>query len=145
MFFKYLFRIFYVSPDCENKNSVFSTKNVSCIFAIFKVYSMNFGSEMVSAKHVSGKNIFFSMNKDNIREERIFEIVHCPFKGRAKLHHLCQPNGQVGQCKLGGNLKGQCTTSKILFPLILYAFTEKNIIFPETCFAYHICEQKFAV
>ena len=36
------------------------------------------------------------MNKEKIREERIFEIVHCPFEGRAKLHHLCQPNGPVG-------------------------------------------------
>ena len=25
------------------------------------------------------------MNEEKIREERIFEIVHCPFEGRAKL------------------------------------------------------------
>ena len=50
--------------------------------------TVNFGSEMRSAKHVSGKNMFCSMNKEKIREERIFEIVHCPFEGRAKLHHL---------------------------------------------------------
>ena len=42
---------------------------------------MNFGSEMVQAKHVSGKDIFCSMNMEKIREERIFEIVHCPFEG----------------------------------------------------------------
>ena len=61
-------------------------------------HPVNFGSEMVKAKHVSGKNIFCSMNEEKTREERIFEIVHCPFEGRAKLHHLCQPNGPVGRC-----------------------------------------------
>ena len=30
------------------------------------------------------------MNKDKIGKERIFEIVHCPFEGRAKLHHYSQ-------------------------------------------------------
>ena len=44
---------------------------------------MNFGSEMVKAKHVSGKYIFCSMNKEKIREERIFEILHCPFEDQA--------------------------------------------------------------
>ena len=43
--------------------------------------TVNFGSEMVQAKHVSGKNIFCSMNKEKIREERIFEIIHSPFEG----------------------------------------------------------------
>ena len=60
---------------------------------IDKARTANFGSEMVQAKHVSGKNIFCSMNEEIIMEERVFEIVHCPFEGRAKLHHLCQPNG----------------------------------------------------
>ena len=101
-------------------------------------HAVNFGSEMVKAKHVSGKNIFCSMNKEKIREKRIFEIVHCPFEGRAKLHHLCQPNGPVGLCQLAGNSKGQYMTSKILFPLHLYTFIEQNIFFPEACFAYTI-------
>ena len=61
-------------------------------------HTVNFGSEMVLAKHASGKNIFCSMNKEKIKEERIFEIVHCPFEGRAKLHDLCQPNGPVSRC-----------------------------------------------
>ena len=37
--------------------------------------------EMVQAKHVSGKNKFYSTNKDKIGEEKIFEIVHFPFEG----------------------------------------------------------------
>ena len=45
-------------------------------------HTVNFGSEMVKAKHVSGKNIFCSMNKEKIRGERIFETVHCPFGGK---------------------------------------------------------------
>ena len=44
-----------------------------------------------------GKNIFYSMNKEKIREEKIFEIVHCPFEGRAKVHNICQAKGPVGQ------------------------------------------------
>ena len=60
--------------------------------------TVNFSLEMEYAKYVSGKNIFYSINKDKIREERIFEIVHCRFEGRAKLHHLYQPNGPVGWC-----------------------------------------------
>ena len=44
-------------------------------------HTVNFGSEMVKAKHVAGKNIFFSKNKEKVREERIFEIAHCPFEG----------------------------------------------------------------
>ena len=85
------------------------------------------------------------MNKEKIREERIFEIIYCPFEGRPKLHHLCQPNGLVGRYYLGSNSKGQCTISKILFSLLLYTFTEQNIFFSETCFAYPISEQEFTV
>ena len=85
------------------------------------------------------------MNKEKIRENRIFEILTCPFEGQAKLHHLCQLNGLVGRCTLGGNSRGQCAISKILFPLLFYTFTEQNIFFPYTCFAYPILEQKFTV
>ena len=109
------------------------------------IHTVNFCSEMVQAKHFSGKNIFCSIDKEKIREKRIFKIVHCPFKGRAKLHHLCKPNGPVGWCQLGGNSKGQCTISKILFLLLLHTFTEQNIFFPETWFAYTISESEFMV
>ena len=112
---------------------------------VMDVHTVNFGSKMVQAKHVSRKNIFCSMDKEKIREKIIFEIVHCPFEGPAQLHHLCQPNGPTGRCQLGGNWKGQCTISKIIFPLHLYTFIEQNIFFPETCFAYPISEQKFTV
>ena len=43
-------------------------------------HTVNFGSEMVQAKHVSGKNIFCSMNAYKSRGKRIFEIVHWPFE-----------------------------------------------------------------
>ena len=45
------------------------------------MYTMNFGSEMVQALQVYGKNMFCSMSKDKIEEEEIFEVVHCPFEG----------------------------------------------------------------
>ena len=50
-------------------------------------HTVNSGSEIVWAKYVSEKNIFGSMNKDKIGEERIFEIIHCPFEGQVELHH----------------------------------------------------------
>ena len=82
----------------------------------FTLHTMNFGSEMIQAKHISGKNIFCSMNEEKIREERIFEILHCPLEGRAKVRHSCQPNGPVGWCQLGGNLKGNVQFQKFFFP-----------------------------
>ena len=50
-------------------------------YDIYYVHTVNFGSEMLQAKHVSGKNTFCCMNREKIREEKIFEIVHCPFEG----------------------------------------------------------------
>ena len=38
-------------------------------------------------KDVSGKNIFYSTNRDKIGEEIICEIEHYPFEGWAELHH----------------------------------------------------------
>ena len=88
-------------------------------------------------------SLFCSMNEGKMREERIFEIGNCSFEGQPKMHHLYQPNGLVSWCQLGGNSKGQCTISKILYPLLLCAFIEQNIYFLETCFAYPISEKKF--
>ena len=47
----------------------------------FIIHTANSGLEMVLAKHVSGKIIFYCTNKDKIGEEIIFEIVHCTFEG----------------------------------------------------------------
>ena len=41
---------------------------------------------ILSAKYIHEKSIFYSMNKDKINGERIFEMVHCPFEGRADMH-----------------------------------------------------------
>ena len=84
------------------------------------------------------------MNTNKIGEERIFEIVHCPFDGWAELRQYNQPKGPTGQCKLGDNSKGQCTISKIFFSLILSTFKEQNIFFLET-YASTISEPKFTV
>ena len=40
-------------------------------------------------------------------------------------------------------MKGQCTISKILFPLVLSTFIEQNIFFPETYNAFTISEPDF--
>ena len=55
-------------------------------------HTVNSGSEMVEAKHVSGKNIFWSTLTVKSRGGKIFEFVHCPFEGRANMHHKIQPN-----------------------------------------------------
>ena len=60
--------------------------------------TVNSGSEMMEAKHVSEKNIFYTSIEDKIWEERISEILHCAFEGWAEEHHLSQPDGPVGWC-----------------------------------------------
>ena len=46
---------------------------------------MNSGSEMVEAKHVSGKNMFWSTLTAKSRGGKFFEFLHYPFEGRAKV------------------------------------------------------------
>ena len=41
---------------------------------IDKARTANFGSEMVQAKHVSGKNIFCSMNEEKIRKKEFLKL-----------------------------------------------------------------------
>ena len=55
-------------------------------------HTVNSGSEMVEAKHVSEKNIFWFTLTVKIRGGKIFEFVHCPFEGWANMHHKIQPN-----------------------------------------------------
>ena len=98
-------------------------------------HTMNSGSEMVEAKHVSGKNIFWSTLIAKSRGGKIFEFLHCPFEGRTNMHHKIQPNWPVGRCCLAGGSKGQCRKSKNFPPLLLAVKVDQNIFFPETCFA----------
>ena len=97
-------------------------------------HTVNFGSEMVLAKHVSRKNIFFSMNMEKIREEGIFEIVHCPFEGRAKLHHLCQPNGLIGRIGCRWQLERAMYNFKISFPPAFFYIHRAKCIFSRDMF-----------
>ena len=50
-------------------------------------HTVNSGSEMVEAKHVSGKNIFWSTLTVKSRGGKNFEFLHCPFEGRADMYH----------------------------------------------------------
>ena len=109
------------------------------------IHTVNFCSEMGQAKHVSGKNIFCSMNVYKSRGKRIFEIVHWPFELPPNQHQPTGPFGWHKWCSLARPSKGQCTISKILSFLIFSLFIEQNIFFPETCFAYTISEPKFTV
>ena len=100
---------------------------------------------MVEAKHVSGKNIFWSTLTVKSRGGKIFEFLHCPFEGRANMHHKIQPNWLTGRCCLAGGSKGQCRKSKIFLSLLLPMQVDQYIFFPETCFAPTISEPEFTV
>ena len=108
-------------------------------------HTVNSGSEMVEAKHVSGKNIFWSTLTVKSRGGKIFEFLHCPFEGRANMHHKIQPNWLTGRCCLAGGSKGQCRKSKIFLSLLLPMQVDQYIFFPETCFAPTISEPEFTV
>ena len=106
---------------------------------------MNSGSEIVEAKHVSRKNIFWSTLTAKSKGGNFFEFLHCPFEGRANMHHKIQPNWQTGRCCLAGGSKGQCRKSKIFLSLLLPMKVDQYIFFPETCFASTISEPEFTV
>ena len=76
-------------------------------------HTVNSGSEMVEAKHVSGKNIFWSTLTVKSRGGKIFEFVHCPFEGRANMHHKIQPKWLTGRCCLTGGSKGGDQNSRL--------------------------------
>ena len=109
------------------------------------MHTVNSGSEMVKAKHVSGKNILWSTLTAKSRGGKIFEFLHCPFEGRANMHHKIQPNWLTGRCCLAGGSKGQCRKSKIFLSLLLPMKVDQYIFFPETCFASTISEPEFTV
>ena len=99
-----------------------------------RVHTMNSGSEMVEAKHVSGKNRFLSTLIAKSRGGKIFEFLHCPFEGRTNIHQKIQPNWPVGRCCLAGGSKGQCRKSKNILSLLLPMKVDQYIFFPETIF-----------
>ena len=130
-----------------NKDSQPKSEPVPCPYnhQSVRAHTMNSGSEMVEAKHVSGKNIFWSTLTVKSRGGKIFEFLHCPFEGRANMHHKIQPNWLTGRCCLAGGSKGQCRKSKIFLSLLLSMKVDKYIFFPETCFASTISEAEFTV
>ena len=69
--------------------------------SIYLFYRCHPGSnqfQIPMEKNFPKKYIFCPMNKDKTRWERIFEIVHCPFKGWADMHDYIQPKGPGGRC-----------------------------------------------
>ena len=84
---------------------------------------------MVEAKHISGKNIFWSTLTVKSRGGKIFEFLHCPFEGQANMHHKLQPNWLTGRCCLAGGSKGQCRKSKIFLSLLLPMQVDQYIFF----------------
>ena len=108
-------------------------------------HTVNSGSEMVEAKHVSGKNIYWSTFIGKSKERKIFDFLHCPFEPPAKQHRPVSQLGWILWCMLARPSKGQCRNSKIFPPLLLTVKVDQNIFFPETCFASTISEPKFTV
>ena len=100
---------------------------------------------MVGAKHVSGKNIYWSTCIGKSKERKIFDFLHCPFEPPAKQHRPVSQLGWILWCMLARPSKGQCRNSKIFPPLLLTVKVDQNIFFPETCFASTISEPEFTV
>ena len=98
-------------------------------------HTMNSGSEMVEAKHVSGKNIYWSTFIGKSKERKFFDFLHCPFEPPAKQHRPVSQLGWILRCMLARPSKGQCRNSKIFPPLLLAVKVDQHIFFPETCFA----------
>ena len=100
---------------------------------------------MVEAKHVSGKNIYWSTFIGKSKERKFFDFLHCPFEPPAKQHRPVSQLGWILWCMLARPSKGQCTNSKIFPPLLLIVNVDQNIFFLETCFASTISEPEFTV
>ena len=112
---------------------------------LFLRHIANSGSEMVGAKHVSGKNIYWSTCIGKSKERKIFDFLHCPFEPPAKQHRPVSQLGWILWCMLARPSKGQRTNSKIFPPLLLTVKVDQNIFFSETCFASTISEAEFTV
>ena len=108
-------------------------------------HTVNSGSEMVGAKHVSGKNICWSTCIGKSKERKIFDFLHCPFEPPAKQHRPVSQLGWILWCMLAWPSKGQCRNSKNFPPLLLTVKVDQNIFFPETCFASTISEPELTV
>ena len=108
-------------------------------------HTVNSGSEIVEAKHVSGKNIYWSTFIGKSKERKIFDFLHCPFEPPAKQHRPVCQLGWILWCMLARPSKGQCRNSKIFPPLLLAVKVDQNIFFLETCFASTISEPEFTV
>ena len=107
--------------------------------------TVNSGSELVGAKHVSEINICWSTCIGKSKERKIFDFLHCPFEPPAKQHRPVSQLGWILWCMLARPSKGQCRNSKIFPPLLLTVKVDQNIFFPETCFASTISEPEFTV
>ena len=121
-------------PLKERNGSVEDQTTLQFSMQVF--HTVNSGSEMVRAKHVSGKNIYWSTCIGKSKERKIFDFLHCPFEPPAIQH---RPVSQLGSSQW------QCTNSKIFPPLLLTVKVDQNIFFPETCFASTISEPEFTV
>ena len=135
----------YLGSNHIQKPLPISPFQKTIILVHLPLHTVNSGSEIVGAKHVSGKNIFWSTLTAKSRGGKFFEFLHCPFEGRANMHHKIQPNWQTGRCCLAGGSKGQCRKSKIFLSLLLPMQVDQYIFFPETCFAPTISEPEFTV
>ena len=103
-------------------------------------HTVNSGSEMVGAKHVSGKNIYWSTCIGKSKERKIFDFLHCPFEPPAKQHRPVSQLGWILWCMLAQPSKGQFRNSRNLAVKV-----DQNIFFPEACFASTISKPEFTV
>ena len=134
-------------PRLHRRRSIYKghTPLVAWLVSSGTYHTVNSGSEMVGAKHVSGKNICWSTCIGKSKERKIFDFLHCPFEPPAKQHRPVSQLGWILWCMLARPSKGQCRNSKNFPPLLLTVKVDQNIFFPETCFASTISEPEFTV
>ena len=130
---------------CVKDQPILNCACVLCFHSLQDIHTVNSGSEMVEAKHVSGKNIYWSTFISKSKERKFFDFLHCPFEPPAKQHRPVCQLGWILWCMLARPSKGQCRNSKIFPPLLLAVKVDQNTFFPETCFASTISHPEFTV
>ena len=88
------------------------------------------------AKHISGKNIFWSTLIAKSMIGKNFEILHCPLEPPAKLR---QQNDQSGYVSCQHKSQKRNTGLPPLHLVIkVSTYVDQNVFFTGTCFAYAI-------
>ena len=105
------------------------TKNDMVMTPIIAPHTMNFGSELVQAKNVSGRNIFCSTLIAKSREGKFFEFLHCPLEALVKWHRYTGQSGSNLWFMFAWPSREQCMNTKKNPPLLLAIKVDQNTFY----------------